>query len=83
WQFEDGLIYVKIPSEDGKSEEKEFILNPFTGNIELIKGELKIGKSKSPPQFKPERIFFFELGGDELAKAKPETKPAAPKKPKK
>jgi|GEM_PF-2026629 hypothetical protein len=83
WQFEDGLIYVKIPSEDGKTEEKEFILNPFTGNIELIKGELKIEKSKTPPQFKPERIFFFELGGDELAKAKPETKPPAPKKPSK
>ncbi|MGQ9720023.1 MAG: hypothetical protein ACUVXA_01735 [Candidatus Jordarchaeum sp.] len=81
WQFEDGLIYVKIPSENGKTEEKEFILNPVTGNIELIKGQLKVEKAKSAPKFKPERIFFFELGGDELAK--PESKPEPPKQSKK
>jgi hypothetical protein len=76
WQFEDGLINIKIPSADGKTEEKEFIMNPFTGEIEVIKGQIKVEKAKSTPQFKPERIFFFELGGDELAK--PESR-AAPK----
>lgn len=81
WQFEDGLIYIKVPSVNGKTKEKEFTLNPLTGDIELIKGQIKVEKAKSPPKFKPERIFFFELGGDELAK--PETKKAAPKPSKK
>lgn len=71
WQFEDGLIKIKIPSDDGKTEEKEFILNPFTGDINLLKGQIKVEKAKSPLQFKPERIFFFELGGDELSKPEP------------
>ena len=72
WQFEDGLIYVKIPSDNGKVNEKEFLLNPMTGTLELIKGQIKVEKAKGKPQFKPERIFFFELGGDELAKPEPE-----------
>ncbi|MHA1208150.1 MAG: hypothetical protein ACTSSA_00070 [Candidatus Freyarchaeota archaeon] len=71
WQFEDGLIYVKIPSDNGKVNEKEFLLNPMTGTLELIKGQIKVEKAKGKPQFKPERIFFFELGGDELAKTEP------------
>ncbi len=82
WQFEDGLIYIKVPSDNGKTKEKEFILNPLTGNIELIKGQIKVEKAKSPPQFKPERIFFFELGGDELAKPEPKTAPQKPSKKK-
>lgn len=88
WQFEDGLIKIKIPSYDGKTEEKEFVLNPFTGDINVIKGGIKIEKTKSPPPFKAERIFFFELGGDELAKPelkvapKPEPEPTPKAKPK-
>ncbi|MEM3585718.1 MAG: hypothetical protein QXO71_00200 [Candidatus Jordarchaeaceae archaeon] len=78
WQFEDGLIKVKIPPDNGKTEEKEFILNPFTGDITVIKGQVKVEKAKSPPQFKPERIFFFELGGDELTKPELKTIKSAP-----
>ncbi len=73
WQFEDGLICIRVPSDNGKTEEKEFILNPLTGDIEIIKGQIKVAKAQSPPKFKPERIFFFELGGDELAKPAPKT----------
>ncbi|MHA1606725.1 MAG: hypothetical protein ACTSWP_04165 [Candidatus Freyarchaeota archaeon] len=70
WVFESGEIYVKIPEWEGR-EAIEFILDPLSGEVHLLKGDLNLKrKEKEVKDVKLDAVYFIEMGGDELAGGK-------------
>ncbi|MBS7287652.1 MAG: hypothetical protein KIH01_02600 [Candidatus Freyarchaeota archaeon] len=66
WSFDDGRLLVRIPEWEGKGG-IEFILDPLSGEVQLIKGELKVKKGGKVGDITLDMVHFVELGGDELS----------------
>jgi len=66
WSFDDGRILVKIPEWEGKGG-IEFILNPLSGEVQVVKGELKVKKGGKAESITIDTVHFIEMGGDELS----------------
>ncbi len=66
WSFSDGRILVKVPEWEGKGD-IEFVLNPLSGEVELLKGELKVKKCGKAENLTLDAVHFVEMGGDELS----------------
>lgn len=66
WAFDDGRLLIRVPEWEGKGG-IEFILNPLSGEVQLVKGELKVKKGGKVGDITLDAVHFVELGGDELS----------------
>ncbi len=66
WSFNDGRIFVRIPEWEGKGG-IEFILNPLNGEVQVVKGELKVKRGEKVEGSSLDTVYFIEMGGDELS----------------